>query len=217
MSNPLVIAELHADEEDKHYQLYTAAYGLEMQIDDKWPVELVLLAPPKHLKAVTKDTGVTGEDTAIVSAGVTDLVLKKGVPNTKVIKDDHNNWVSLDATETEEFDTKLLAASQCGCRLIVRVEPGQSLPIDALESASTGVLVLVPDQSTELSSLVSRGNSLRAQLSSHANLRVAVSGLVDPEAVKEACAIDGIDGVFLMTSDYDDFGDLLKILRAFAE
>ena len=44
-----------------------------------------------------------------------------------------------------------------------------------------------------------------------------MSGLVDPEAVKEACAIDGIDGVFLMTSDYDDFGDLLKILRAFAE
>lgn len=39
---PLVIAILHADEEDVHYQLYSQAYGIEMQVDDEWNAEAVL-------------------------------------------------------------------------------------------------------------------------------------------------------------------------------
>lgn len=70
---PIVAAVLQAKGKDVNSELYCAAYGLEMQIDNAWNAELVLFAPGGHLKAVTKNTDVTGPDTKIVTAGVTDV------------------------------------------------------------------------------------------------------------------------------------------------
>jgi hypothetical protein len=123
-STPLVAAVLQANEEDKEYQLYSQAYGLEMQIDNEWNAELVLLAPYEYLYAVTENTDVTGEDTAIVSAGVSDVpIKKKGGPDVSAIQSEKNNWLLVAApgnTNTEEtIQSKLRAALAAGCRVIL--------------------------------------------------------------------------------------------------
>jgi hypothetical protein len=120
-STALVASVLHANAKDKNYQLYCAAYGLEMQIDNEWEVEVVLLVPHGHLHAVMENTDVTGEDTAIVSAGVTDIPMRKGgKPDVSAIKCERNNWLLPGNGDSEAtIKKKLRAALDADCRPIL--------------------------------------------------------------------------------------------------
>jgi len=46
-------------DEGPEYGVYTDAYGLEMTIDDEWPVDTILLVPPELAHVPFEETGVT--------------------------------------------------------------------------------------------------------------------------------------------------------------
>jgi hypothetical protein len=228
-STPLVAAVLHANAEDKNYQLYCAAYGLEMQIDDEWDAEAVLLAPHGHLHAVTEDTDVTGEDTAIVSAGVTDVPVKKGgKPDVSAITGERNNWLLAagpENTDTEQtIKAKLRTALGAGCRAILCFSEVRT---DQLASRLAGIgaaalprLVIAYVGPDAASPPVAK----RAMRFVHECLgskpgavdgpRFIVGGKVTAEAAKALTAIKGISGVLLLEDKYGHFGDILEVLAA---
>ncbi len=143
---PIVAAILYTTAEDdqgKDDQIYSDAYGLEMQIDNEWNAEIILLAPPNRLYAVTKNTGVTGEDTAIVSAGITDVPISSdGKPDVSEIKHPQNNWLIVGDPQNYDTDEtitlKLRTAIDAGCRVIYRVS---EKTIGRLASNLNGVTV----------------------------------------------------------------------------
>jgi hypothetical protein len=57
MAKPLLVAVMHSDDDDPDYHITSSAYGLEMQIDNEWRAELVLLTPPEFLDSILEATG----------------------------------------------------------------------------------------------------------------------------------------------------------------
>lgn len=227
-ATPLVVAVLHSDEDDIDYQLQSAAYGLEMQIDDEWNAELVLLAPHDHLTAVTEETDVTGEDAAIVSAGVTNVPLSDdGTPDVSVIEDPHNNWLLLGDPRlndtAEVINQKLTAAVNAGCRVIICVDSPtadqlatQLAGIDSIDGSQIVVAFVGPD-ATDANVATQVSLTVKEQLASlgaTGDSRFIVAGEISDENAPSLVNQDGVDGLFLMDDKYDDFGTILEVLEA---
>lgn len=226
--SPLVVAILHANTDDIDYQLYCAAYGLEMQIDDDWNAELVLLAPYDHLYAVTENTGVTGEDTAIVSAGVTDIPLSDtGFPNISQVNHSKNNWVLVGDPRRDDHDDvvaqKLKAAIDADCRVIIGLANvtiehivARTKWLSAVDGSRVVIALLHPD-ATSPEMAASAAKSVRDQINEVGLMEVPrfiVAGHISGDNVKNVIEIDGVDGVILMDDKYPHFGTILEVLEA---
>lgn len=227
-TTPLVVAILHSNEDDIDYQLQSAAYGLEMQIDDEWNAELVLLATHDHLAAVTEETDVTGEDAAIVSAGVTNVPLSDdGTPDVSVIEDPHNNWLLLGDPRLNDADDvinkKLTAALNAGCRVIICVDSPtadrlatQLAGIDSIDGSQIVIAFVGPDATdanvaTQVSQTV---KELLASLGATGEARFIVAGEISDENAPTLVSHEGIDGLFLMDDKYSHFGTILEVLES---
>lgn len=224
---PLVIAILHADEEDVHYQLYSQAYGIEMQVDDEWNAEAVLLAPYDHLAAVTEDTDVTGEDAAIVSAGVTDVPLDAdGLPDLSVIADsDKNNWLLVGDPRLDDSDATVAAkrdaALAAHCRVVLCLKDTAPEHLAArlagVADCSSLVVALVHPDATAPETAAAMARTVREQLAAAGATgqpRIVVAGDVTPENAAELVASEGVDGVLLLDDRYDEFDTILEVLEA---
>jgi hypothetical protein len=225
---PLVVAILHSDEDDIDYQLYGAAYGIEMQISGDWHAEAVLLAPHDHLDAVTKRTGVTTEEDSIVSAGVTDIPISEdGVPNLAVIKHPRNNWLLVGdprRTDTDELIAKKFrAALDADCRIIICVtdttKPHLNARLSGLASidCSRIAIALVNSHATNRDIAVNAAMSIREFVKSidgHGNPRFIVGGHVNESNARDITAMDGVNGVILMDDKYDHWGTILGVLES---
>jgi triosephosphate isomerase len=228
---PLVVAILHSDEDDIDYQLYSEAYGIEMQVDDEWKAEAILLAPHDHLHAVTENTDVTGEDAAIVSAGVTDIPASHdGSFDPSVITDPQNNWLLVgDPRLSDTDDTitkKLQAALAADCRVIICVSNTThehiAARLNALASidCSRIVIAFVHPDATSPNVAAGAASAIHDQIASvgaSGHARFIVSGNITGENAVDVVGIDGVDGVFLMDDKYGDFGTILEVLEALGE
>ena len=228
---PLVVAILHSNSDDIDYQLYGAAYGIEMQVDGDWHAEAVLLTPHDHLSAVTKKTGVTTEADSIVSAGVTDLPMSEdGVPNAAVIMHPRNNWLLVGDPRQNDTDEvvvrKLQVALDAGCRVIVCLADATQRQIETrlkvLASADCSQIVVAflhPD-ATKPDVAVPAASSVRAYIESigaSGNIRFIVGGHISSQNAADILRIVGVDGVILMDDTYDDFGTILEVLEALGD
>ena len=220
---PLIVAMLHASSKDPNYEIYTQCYGLEMQINDEWNAQLVLLAPFANFSAVVDKTSVTGADTAIVSAGVIDLPSKFGGGfNTSVVERDKDNWVLIGDPRSENDDPKLSeklnAALKAGCRLIVCLRDLRTESIvkrlSTLKQIDGTRVVFVIATLDAMKPTIAKqaAKSIRKQVGNKCS--IVVAGKATPVNVKRVLDIDGIDGVFLTDRHYGDFTDLLKLLKA---
>lgn len=230
-NRPLVVAILHSDEDDIDYQLYCEAYGIEMQVDDEWNAEAILLAPHDHLHAVTENTGVTGEDAAIVSAGVTDIpAAADGSFDASVIQDPQNNWLLVGDPRRSDTDDvihkKLQAALAADCRAIICIANATHEHIAArlhgLASidCSRIVIAFVHPDATTPNVAAAAASVIRDQIASvgaSGQARLIVSGNITGENAADVIGIDGVDGVLLMDDKYDDFGTILEVLEALGE
>lgn len=228
-SIPLVVATLQSDEKDVAYQLYREAYGLEMQIDNEWKVEVILLVPFEHLNTIIGDTDITGEDVAIVSAGVTDIPLPgNGVLNSTLFSDPRNNWVllgdPLHLESPEQFLEKRDFALKQNCRLILCLteltEEHLYFRLQGLKDldCSRLVIALLPPEALETqfskkSKIYSRLSSFFSTNPSFEKLRVLVAGKFLGEEVNSVITNTQANGVFLRDSSCNDYGNILKVLK----
>lgn len=231
LAPPLVVAILHSNSDDIDYQLYGAAYGIEMQVDGDWHAEAVLLTPHDHLSAVTKNTGVTTEADSIVSAGVTDLPMSEdGVPNAAVIKHPRNNWLLVGDPRQNDTDEvivrKLQAALDADCRTIVCLTDATQKQIEnrlrvlASANCSQIVVAFLHPNATTPDVAIPAANSVRDYIESigaSGNPRFIVAGHISGKNAADILRIDGVDGVILMDDRYDDFGTILEVLEALGE
>lgn len=225
---PLVVAILHSDEDDPDYQLQCEAYGIEMQIDNEWNAEAILLAPHDHIAAVTENTDVTGEDAAIVAAGVTDIPINaSGSPDVSAITDAKNNWLLVGDPRLNDSDEiiskKLQAALDANCRAIICVTDTTKEHIAARLNGlgsidcSRIVIAFVHSNATVRRTAKAMARSTRDYLASIGSLgtpRFIVAGAISGDNAKGFVGINGVDGVFMMDDKYVHFGNILEVLRA---
>lgn len=231
-STPLVVAVLKAAGENPDYDLYCAAYGLEMQIDNEWNAELVLLTPSGRLNIVTKTTDVTGPDTRIVSAGVIDVPLTpNGRPELSEIDDERNNWLLVAGSglaDTEDvIRAKLHTALATGRRVVLCFTDADveqlSVRFQGIDSSALGRLVVaytepgaIQPEKAEYGLRITQ-DSLRSVCGTIEGLRVIVGGRMTVTDAVALVAIPGIAGVFMQADEYEGFGDILQVLAALGD
>jgi hypothetical protein len=224
---PLVAVVLHAVDDDIDHELYCQAYGLEMTIDSDWNVDVVLLTPHGHLDAVTKNTAVTGEDTAIVTAGVTEVPLSlTGTPDLSVIDDKRNNWLLVAGPHCIDPENvvvaKLAAALDRGCKVILcfseigssqlpsRIKEVNATALDRLVVAYIGCDATTPSVARDAVRFAQE--CLLARFGTVEPARIIVGGSTNPERVTELAAIDGFRGILLVEDP--EFTEVLEIVEA---
>lgn len=214
------------DDEGKNYELYCDAYGLEMQIDNEWNAEVILLAPHDHLGAVTESTSVTGEDAAIVTAGVTDVPISEhGTPDFSVINDPRNNWLLVGDPRNNDTDEtinlKLRGALDAGCRVIfcTSEKNGSQLLAPLFKGLGPAelsriIIAVVLDKDADEPDVVQRTvqairDQFRSTVGTTERLRFIVASQATAEKAVAFVSLQGVDGVLLIDSDYCKILDVL--------
>lgn len=193
-----LVPEVNPDE-GPQYGVYTDAYGLEMTIDDEWPVDTVLLVPPKLAHVPFEETGVTemgvqcGASSAPADGNFSGLA-----------RDDDPCWVLLGETDN------VAAAAAAGLSILLCVSDASSLVslLDQVNIESGKIAVAVNSVEAAVSARTildaSGKNASRVLLAENASPGTALELIENPD----------VDGLLLTDSTY---GIVVDILAAIAD
>ncbi len=116
--------EVPDDPKDRKHQVYTDAYGLEMTIDDEWPIDTIVLVPADLVSVIKKETGLLTNGT--VYAGASSLPANT---QPSAIKKAGGTWQLIDAT-APKAGAFARAALDAKLNLILSIcEPGDLRPV----------------------------------------------------------------------------------------
>jgi hypothetical protein len=190
------------------YCVYCDAYGLEMNIDDEWPIDTVLMSPPDLVDAITEETDVTSMGT--VFAGTSTAPVNGDFGS---LVDAQASFVLLDAIDN------LAAAFDAGLRVILKITPETDVgPILSNTRATSDNLVVAvqPDAATTPPDAQSVVAAIRQALTTVncAEARIIVAAQIDENSILKYLQEDDIDGVLLFDTSFDS---VMEILRVIAE
>ena len=198
------------DAEDPDQLVYSDAYGLEMNIDDEWDIDTVILVPPEFVGVVTGDTGVTSMGT--VYAGASQL---KSIDCLQEILDAEGKWILLSADDPS-LPASFSAALDAGLNVILSTGPllntsvfGKTLPANLQPDRL--VVAFKPDGKCSPTQAQKIAAGIRSELETIncSDSRVIIAASVDQTKVPDYMKKADIDGFFLPDSD---FGAALDVL-----
>ena len=202
--------EIPAEVEDPEHFVYSNAYGLEMNIDDEWAVDTVILVPPALVRVVTGDTGVTSMGT--VYAGASQMTSPDRFPE---ILDAGGKWVLLSGDDSR-LTANFSAALHAGLNVILSTGQqlntsifGKKLPAN-LQSDRL-VVAFKPDGKCSPTQAQKIAAGIRSELETIkcSDSRVILAASVDQPKVPDYMKKSDIDGFFLLDGD---FGAALDVL-----
>ncbi len=202
--------EIQAEVEDPEHFVYSNAYGLEMNIDDEWAIDTVILVPPQFVGVVTGDTGVTSMGT--VYAGASQL---KSIDRLQEILDAGGKWVLLSADDPN-LPVSFSAALDAGLNVILSTGPllntsifGKTLPANLQPDRL--VIAFKPDGKCSPTQAQKIAAGIRSELETIkcSESRVIIAASVEQTKVPDYMKKADIDGFFLPDSD---FGAALDVL-----
>jgi hypothetical protein len=198
---PLIAFSVHMydNADGPGYCVGTEAYGLEMTIDDEWPVDTVILAPPRYVAdmADVRSMGVqTGASyfpgnqdlQAIVSAGGSWLLVYPEDPINLVEPSGLSILLMLDSPK--DIDKVLPDLTTTADRLSI------AFYTDGLETPSKAQ---------------KKAASTRKKLESRGlgNVRILASGSFDIERFRKFFAMEDIDGVLVLNGESGEMINLI--------
>lgn len=231
VGKPLVVATIPVGSETDYERcvgyVHGMAYSLEMQIDNEWHVDLVLLTPARQLWVVTKNTEMTTDSPAIVSGGVMDVGLKEGKPELDVIRDERNNWLLLGAPRSQDTQevicVKRDAALNAGCRVIVcfseleggqlarRLEGVKGKDMERVVAAYTGAKQNAQAVAEHARAVLGDGFGVEG------GARLIVLSNPTADEALALAGVAGVAGVLLLSEDPYAAPGVLEVLRAMDE
>jgi hypothetical protein len=197
---------------DPAQDAYSNAYGLEMTIDDEWPIDTVLLVDPSLVHVVTEDTGVTSMGT--VFAGI------RSIPadgDLKEVKAAGAQWALLDASEPQVGESIRAVLGEKLSVILIVSAPDQIQPIlgkFAKVTAKQLVIAFRPKGkgSAEKSQIAASAIRKELQLLNCKNARVVIAGGLTKDNILEYLAQPDIDGALLEDDYFSATLDLLSTI-----
>ena len=198
---PLIAYSIAVGEKDPKYDVYTDAYGLEMNFDDEWQIDAVICAPPKLVPVIASSTSVT-------SMGVS---IGTNAPPQFPYPASNATWIVADADALDGFNImttrlKVILHASDDTRLFDFLR--HTLP----ESSALGAVAL---HSADSSALQVRTAAARAALDGFGLQHTRVIAYVSsPEVdIYSLLTVDGVDGFYHSSTRYDQ---MLKFMSALA-
>lgn len=198
------------DPEEARSEVYSDANGLEMNIDDEWPIDTVLLCPPESVKVITRETDVTKVKS--VSAGAMRAPANGKI---KAIHSSGGRWLLLDC-ETDNTEEQLSAAVNAKLNIICVVR--QPLQIRSVYEnvpklmPKQLVVALQPERKNVAANTAQKiVADIRGELTSHGlgDSRIVLAAPLHKNNVVKYIKQPDIDGVLLYDSDYSSVLEIL--------
>lgn len=197
-----------SDEPD--YPFYSEAYGLEMIVDDEWPIDTVVLFPPERVEIITGSTELTSRGT--VYAGMS--FLPKGPALKKAIAADAQ-WVLIDG-ETREARKQIATVIRTKLNIILFVgKPDQvSLAFGHGKEPGAKRLVVAFRTAVRVTPAASqkKAKQVREKLREHkaADARVVMACGPRTRNLLSFTSQPDVDGVLILEGNYGLAFDLLS-------
>ncbi len=198
---------------EPEYAVYTDAYGLEMTIDDEWPIDTVILTPPELVYVVTEQIDVTSMGTVFAGAS-------SAPPDGKLakVKGDGGKWLLLDARESD-VSAHVSSALKVKLNLILSVSNPEQISHAVKDAGKLNAKQLVVAFRPQRELPPEKAQELAAEMRSELRTlgceksRVVVAQKLDKSNVMEYVNQPDIDGVLLYESS---FGEVLAVLGLIA-
>jgi hypothetical protein len=185
------------------YFVYTQAYGLEMTMDDEWPINTIIMSPPHLISSMTEDADVASMG-AIAGASYT-----PGDGDYAQIADAGGKWVL--ARKTDNI-ARILDA---GLGVLLHVDESDELD-EALNDGrldSTNLIVAFQINSVStLDTARKTANSIRKRLAKRntADCQILVSGSFEHSDLLKYAKLPAVAGLLLLDTSYDAVIGLLR-------
>ena len=185
--------------------IYSDAYGLEMNIDDEWPIDTILLAAPDLVDVITDETDVTSMGTVFAGASTAgdfaSIVRAKG------------KFVAL------QTDDDIAAALTAGLSVILRCDPDTDLAVALNDLAldSTNLVVALnfaaAPSPAEADSIASTHRESLGNLGC-ADARMILCCDIDENTINNYLSTSNVDGVLLIDASFDTVNEILSTIAA---
>ena len=191
--------------DDPEYEIYTDAYGLEMNIDNELGVDTVLFAPAESVCKITEETSVTTMGT--VYAGVSDAVDSKALKKLNGV-----TWVLVDGSSSGTAIKQISSIASAKASLLIHCSDRSTLEkiLESTKLNGSKLAVALPKINGEAVS------EIRFLLTTHVDNADDARVLLEAElpAVKIASKLKkmGADGVFVQNGTFDAMLDVLNEL-----
>lgn len=183
------------------YCVYTQAYGMEMQVDDEWPLNVLIMAPPHLVASLTSEADV-------VSMGmIPGASYTPGDGDYSQISENGGQWV--------------LARPSDDLRKIVRNGLGVLLVIDSADDidsisnfrglSSENMIVAFPiDSVSTLTTATKMLTEIRTKFAEkQISARVLISGSFAHKNLTDYMNINGVSGLLLLDASFDSILELI--------
>ena len=195
-------------ETDPRYDIKCDAYGFEMNVDDEWPIDMILLTESQYVDVFSTETAVTAEGTVFVGSSLlqpNDDVKKLAKLGTHVMIDvqDESCVSNLQSSYDANLNVILKFASggKMSAEVLSAIKPDQSIMV--LEGAK-----LTPPNAQDICCRI------RAVAPEFESMRIGVvASPVGDETVQYFSQPD-VDGIL---DPNTDFGDVIDALTAVAD
>jgi hypothetical protein len=183
------------------YCVYTQAYGMEMQVDDEWPLNIVVMAPPHLVSSMT-----SGADVASMGM-VPGASYTPGDGNYSQIADNGGQWVLARPSD----NIPVIVKNGLGVLLVIdNAEEIASISnVEGLTSDNLIIAFAINSVST-LGTAAQMVEDIKAQLPEDRNAsQILVSGSFDHKNLTEYMSIKGVSGLLLLDASFDAILDLI--------
>lgn len=211
----------HDDPEGPRYGVYCDAYGLEMTIDDEFPVDTILLVPDEFIDVITDETDLTSMGTVFGGASSIPKDADGSLKLSNLVPP-KTNWLLIDCTTSAaarlkaDFDAALAAGINVICRisdadqvdiLLSGCDPAKVDQLNfAIQSGSQDTAAKARLACTEVRVAVARHQFLSQKV------RVIISAETTETKLLDYVLQPDIDGVLILDGSYGRTAQLVGLI-----
>ncbi|MFN6128641.1 MAG: hypothetical protein ACK57G_16290 [Planctomycetota bacterium] len=183
------------------YCVYTQAYGMEMQVDDEWPLNVLIMAPPHLVVSLTSEADV-------VSMGmIPGASYTPGDGDYSQISENGGQWVLARPSD----DLQKIVRNGLGVLLVI----DSADDIDSISNfrglSSENMIVAFPiDSVSTLTTATQMLTEIQTKFAAkQISARILISGSFAHKDLTDYMTIDGASGLLLLDASSDSILELI--------
>jgi len=184
--------------------VYSQSYGMEMQVDDEWPLNILIMSPPHLVSSMTTEAEVQ-------SAGmIPGASYTPGNGDYKQIVENGGKWVLAQPSD----DLSKILENGLGVILLIDSTSNVDFLNKYSELSSDNLIVAYPiDSMTNIKRIESTVERIRSNLSASCNqCQFLISGSFEHSNLPDFLSVNGVSGLLMLDASFDSILDLVENL-----
>ena len=177
------------------YCVYTQAYGMEMQVNDEWPLNILMMAPPHLVSSMTTEADIASMG-MIPGASYT-----PGDGDFKQITNNGGQWVLARPSD----NIPEIIAHKLGVLLLIEDASDLEVLAGVDNLTSSNLVVAFPiERDAYGDDATAVANEIRGRLNEDCRAaQILVSGSTEHPELRDFPSAEGVSGILLLDASFD--------------